>query len=304
MKCYESMSWKKNRRSKQWYNGYLFGNTEVYNPWSVINYIKTASVDKKSFPKPYRSNTSANSIIKELIEGADAGVRKEIEDLIAGETIEKPVHEDITYGDIHKTQDNLWNFLFFTGYLKVIRQRFEMDTIYLTLMIPNAEIRYIYRNTIREWFAVKLKAADFTPFYRAVMTGDSEAFEETVKHQLKECISFYDSAENFYHGFLIGLLGALQDYQIESNRESGNGRPDIMLKPYDEQKPAVIIEIKHTTKFTQMEQQCEGALAQIEEKDYAAGLLEEGYESILKYGICFCRKSCMVKCVGKENVKK
>lgn len=287
---------EKVEEAKRWYDGYLFGNTEVYNPWSIINYVKTAAADRRSFPKPYWSNTSSNSIVRELIENADAGVKKEIEDLIDGGTIEKQVHEDITYGDIRRTQDNLWNFLFFTGYLKAVSQRFEIDSIYLTMTIPNEEIRYIYRNTIREWFVQKLKVADFRPFYQAIVDGNSEVFEETVKSHLRESISFMDSAEKFYHGFLLGLLGALQDYETVSNRESGDGRPDIMLKPYDEYEPVVIIEIKHTNKFNLMEGQCDAALAQIEEKNYAAEPLDEGYSRILKYGVCFCKKSCKVKC--------
>ena len=289
---------EKTAEVKQWYDGYLFGDTEVYNPWSVINYVDDAISQTIFFPKPYWSNTSSNSIVHELIEKADSGVKKEIENLIEGGTIEKPIHEDITYGDIHRTQDNLWNFLFFTGYLKAVSQRFDVNTTYLTLTIPNEEIRYIYRNSIRDWFSQKLKAEDFTPFYRAIMEGDSECFEETVKSHLKESISFMDSAESFYHGFLLGLLGALQYYEVVSNRESGDGRPDIMLKPYDENEPVIIIEIKRTLKFSQMEEQCDAALAQIEEKNYVAEPLDEGYQKILKYGICFCRKTCKVKCAG------
>lgn len=281
---------------KTWYDGYLFGSTEVYNPWSVINYVDNAVTQPISFPKPYWSNTSSNSIVKELIQKADSRAKQEIEHLIAGGTIEKQVHEEITYGDIHQSQDNLWNFLFFTGYLKAVSQRFEVDAIYLTMKIPNAEIGYIYRNTIREWFEQRIKAEDFTPTYRAILDGNAEVFEETVKRHLSESISYFDSEERFYHGFLLGLLSPLQKYDILSNRESGDGRPDIELKPYDEKMPAVIIEIKQVKKFTQMEDGCREALRQIEEKRYADGLLEEGYEKVMKYGVCFCRKSCRILC--------
>lgn len=281
---------------KTWYDGYLFGSTEVYNPWSVINYVDDAVSQPVSFPKPYWSNTSSNSIVRELIQKADSRAKQEIEHLIAGGTIEKQVHEEITYGDIHQSQDNLWNFLFFTGYLKAVSQRFEVDTIYLTMKIPNAEIGYIYRNTIREWFEQRIKAEDFTPMYQAILGGDAEVFEDTVKRHLSESISYFDSEERFYHGFLLGLLSPLQKYDILSNRESGDGRPDIELKPYDEKMPAVIIEIKQVKKFTQMEDGCREALRQIEEKRYADGLLEEGYEKVMKYGVCFCRKSCRILC--------
>jgi hypothetical protein len=280
---------------RQWYDGYLFGDTEVYNPWSVINYVEDAQHQKNVFPKPYWSNTSSNSIVRELIENADIHVKREIEGLIAGGTIEKAVHEDITYEDVYKTQENLWNFLFFTGYLKAVKQRFDVDTVYLTMMIPNEEIRYIYRNSIMEWFGSRLKMTDFTPLYKAFAAGDCEVIENVIKAQLKSSISFYDSAEKFYHGFMLGILGAIQDYEIVSNRESGDGRADIILKPLDEQQPAIIIELKCVKSFTEMDTMCDAALRQIEDKHYNSELIMEGYLNIRKYGICFCRKSCRVK---------
>lgn len=280
---------------KQWYDGYLFGDTEVYNPWSVINYVDGVARQNWGFPKPYWSNTSSNSIIRELIEAADEGVKKEIENLIAGGTIEKPVHEDITYADIYRTQDNLWNFLFFTGYLKAVSQRFEVDTIYLTMTIPNAEIRYIYRNSIREWFEQKIKQTDFTSFYQDILAGNCEGMEQFITKQLSASISYHDSAENFYHGYLLGILSGFEGYEAESNKEHGTGRPDIVLSPFDPKKSVIIFELKKAEKFLLMEQLCEEALTQIEERDYAAEYLEEGYRSVMKYGICFCKKSCMVK---------
>ena len=280
---------------KKWYNGYRFGNTEVYNPWSVINYANDKVWNSALFPKPYWSNTSSNSIIRELIETADISAKKEIEELIAGGTIKKQIHEEITYTDIHISQDNLWNFLFFTGYLKMTNQSMEGNQIYLDLSIPNEEIRYIYQNTIREWFNQKIKSTDLTPMFQSMLRGDSEAFEDLLKKHLRESISYYDTKEAYYHGFLTGILSGLQDYEILSNREAGNGRPDILLKPYDELNPVVIIETKFTDKFSSMEKKCEDALQQIENKAYAAGPLDEGYKTILKYGICFCKKSFMVK---------
>ena len=291
MLSYYGISDKK-EELKRWYDGYLFGNVEVYNPWSVVNYIKTAITNQIAFPKPYWSNTSSNGIIKELIETADSSVRKEIEELIAGKEIKKPVHEDITYADIKESQDNLWNFLFFTGYLKMTGQLLEGNTVYLKLAIPNEEVRYIYQNTIQEWFKKSVRSKDLSSMYEALLDGNQEKFEEYIKQDLRESISYYDKKEDFYHGFLLGLLSSLEDYEILSNRESGNGRPDILLKPYDEKKPAVILELKYAEKFTQMEEKCKEALNQIDEKGYAEGLTNEGYEKILKYGICFCQKSC------------
>ncbi|MGN0252326.1 MAG: AAA family ATPase [Oliverpabstia sp.] len=171
---------------KKWYDGYRFGNTEVYNPWSVINYANDKIWSSALFPKPYWSNTSSNSIIRELIETADVSAKKEIEELIAGGTIRKQIHEEITYTDIHVSQDNLWNFLFFTGYLKMTNQSMEGNQIYLDLSIPNEEIRYIYQNTIREWFNQKIKSTDLTPMFQSMLWGDSEAFEDFLKKHLRE----------------------------------------------------------------------------------------------------------------------
>lgn len=279
---------------RQWYDGYLFGNTEVYNPWSLLNYVHDIISHNSEFPKPYWSNTSSNSIVRELIEKADCDTKKELEKLVAGDTIEKQIHEDITYGDIYQSQDNLWNFLFFTGYLKAVGRRFESDVIYLEMKIPNREIRYIYNNTIREWFQKKTKALDFSNLYHAFLSGDTETAEEFLKKQLRESISFMDSAENFYHGFLLGMLTGMQDYEILSNRESGEGRYDILLKPYDEKQPAIILELKRARKFTEMESLCRKALQQIRDRHYDQELIDEGYSIILQYGICFCKKSCKV----------
>ncbi len=286
---------QKKEEIKEWYNGYLFGGTEVYNPWSILNYVDDIVSHNTEFPKPYWSNTSSNSIIHELVVKSDSSTVHEIERLLAGESIEKPIHEDITYGDIHQSKDNLWNFLFFTGYLKAAGRSFQSDMIYLEMKIPNREVRYIYNNTIQEWFHQKTEAMDFSGLYHAILSGDTETAENLLKQQLRESISFMDSAEKFYHGFLLGLLGGLQDYRKKSKLESGNGRYDIILIPYDEQQPAAILELKRAKKFTEMENLCQEALKQIDEKNYTDALIEEGYPHILKYGICFCKKSCMVK---------
>ncbi len=279
---------------KEWYDGYLFGHVEVYNPWSVINYVSDTVYGNTEFPKPYWSNTSSNSIVRELVENADDKTKSELEMLIAGGTIEKPVHEDITYEDIYKSQDNLWNFLFFAGYLKTVEKTFSGRQIYLSMTIPNEEIVYVYENQVRDWFNNKIKAVDFSGLYAAIINCDIQAFEACLREQLRKSISFMDSAENFYHGFLLGLLGGLQGYETSSNRESGEGRYDIVLKPYDERQPAIILELKRVWRFTEMESMAMEALQQIEDKHYDAGLVDEGYLVIKKYGICFCKKSCRV----------
>lgn len=281
--------------AKQWYNGYLFGRTEVYNPWSIIKYVFDIVQKNTEFPKPYWSNTSSNSIIRDLVEQADQNTKKEIEQLIAGGTIEKQVHEEITYGDIYQTRDNLWNFLFFTGYLKEVGRRFDMESIYLTMQIPNREIRYIYNNTIRTWCQQMLESEDHSELYTAIVNGDIKRWETLLQKRLKESISFLDSAENFYHGFLLGLLAGMQDYRSISNRESGNGRYDVALEPDDRDLPVIIIELKVTAKYGEMESKCQEALQQIDEKQYDAEFVEMGYPHIMKYGICFCRKNCMIQ---------
>jgi hypothetical protein len=205
------------------------------------------------------------------------------------------VHEEITYDDIHNTQDNLWNFLFFTGYLKKISERKNERYTYLTMKIPNEEILYIYENTIKEWFDEKIKAVDFSEFYKALAAGDCATLENIIRDNLRGGISYYDSSEAFYHGFMYGVLLANQDYTMDSNRESGEGRYDLVLRPYDEREPAIIIEIKATKVLTQMEKAAESAINQIDEKHYDYELLEEGYLNILKVGMGFCKKSCKVK---------
>lgn len=280
---------------KNWYDGYRFGKTEIYNPWSIINYVNAAMTDPQAYPRPYWSNTSSNSIIKELIENADSAMKQEIEDLIAGGRVKKPVHEDITYDSIYESQDNLWDFLYFTGYLKSGRESFEDDTEYVEFMIPNREIRTIYKRTIMTWFDKKMQNMDRSELIRALEDGDCELFEKMVSEQLLETISFFDYAENYYHGFLAGLLKGAGQYLVISNRESGEGRPDLILKTPSVRGSAIILERKVSDTFQAMEQECRNALRQIESADYEAGLRAEGYSDIKKYGMCFYRKECMVR---------
>lgn len=280
---------------KNWYDGYQFGKMDIYNPWSIINYVNVALADREAPPNPYWSNTSSNSIIKELVENADSEMRQEIENLIAGGTLRKPVHEDITYDSIYESQDNLWNFLYFTGYLKAGKGSFEDDTQYMELMIPNREVRAIYKRTILTWFDKKIRNLERAKLIQALEDGDCELFERLVSEQLLDTISFFDYAENYYHGFLVGLLKGAGKYLVTSNRESGTGRPDLILKTPSVRGGAIILELKVSDTFQGMEQECQRALKQIEEADYEAGLRAEGYSDIKKYGVCFYRKECMVR---------
>ena len=284
---------------QKWYDGYCFGETEVYNPWSVINYVYSCYKNKQAFAKPYWSNTSSNSIVRSLIEHADISVKKEIEGLIEGKTIEKPIHEDITYEDMNSTQDNLWNFLFFTGYLKKISQRQEGETIYMEMAIPNSEVRYVYKNAVLRWFEEKIdrktEKKELMPLYESLLNGDAEKMGEILSENLMETISFYDYQESYYHGFLAGLLRPMGNYIVESNRESGKGRPGILVRYPSVRGKAVILELKVAKTYQELEKKCEEALRQIEEKKYEEGLRREGYKDILKYGVAFYKKECMVK---------
>ena len=280
---------------KTWYDGYQFGDTEVYNPWSVISYVNSCYKDKNALLKPYWSNTSSNSIVRTLVERADLSVKQEIEALIEGKTITKPIHEDITYDDMDSTQDNLWNFLFFTGYLKKISEHQDGEEILVEMAIPNSEVRYIYKNTVLRWFEEKTKKKELSPLYESILDGDREKMAEILSENLMETISFYDYQESYYHGFLAGMLKNIGNYIVLSNRESGNGRPDIVLKYPSVRGKAVILEIKVARTYQELESKCDEALRQIDEQKYEEALRQEGYSNILKYGIAFYRKECMVK---------
>lgn len=281
---------------RKWYNGYLFGECNVYNPWSVNKFIYDLTGTRNALPISYWANTSSNSIVKSLIEKADDDTKAQIEELIAGKTIEKVIHEDITYADIDSSMENLWNFLFFTGYLKKVKVRMNEDNeILITLAIPNEEIRLIYKNTILNWFDEGIKSRDLSKMYEAMLSGDALIFENELVELLTESISFYDAYENFYHGFLLGTLVNLRRYIIKSNRETGKGRSDIIIKYPNRRGAAVILELKVAKSFKEMSNKCDEALNQIEEKQYDKELLEEGYTNIVKYGIAFYKKDCMIK---------
>ena len=283
---------------KNWYNGYVFGSANVYNPWSSIMYVDDHVANINRLPVSYWANTSSNSIIKDLIECADDIVKSEIEGLIAGETIEKPVHEDITYGEIHESQDNLWNFLFFTGYLKKVSERFDDDTknTFLTLKIPNWEVEYIYREKILSWFQKKVKETDRTRLFNALVNFNAKTFETEMGKLLRQSISFNDYYENFYHGFLVGILMGMDGYIVKSNREGGQGRSDIFVKPLDMINPGIVIEIKVADSMRNIEEKAKEANAQIIEKGYEDELLCEGFLETRRIGVAFFKKNCKVCC--------
>ena len=281
---------------KQWYDGYLFNHFEIYNPWSLLKYVNDRKDHVTEFALPYWPNTSSNSIVREMVGEADEDAKRDLETLINGGTIEKQVHEDITYGDIHQTQDNLWNFLFFTGYLKKVGERKDGNNLQLQMKIPNIEIATIYENSISYWFDQRMKKTDRSPLKHALEEGDCEAAADFINRQLADTISFYDYAENFYHGFMAGLLVNIGGYSVKSNRESGNGRPDIVMQTANIRKGRVIIlELKIAGSIAEMEAACDRGLAQIEEQCYAEPFTTEGYPEVKKYALSFYKKECMVK---------
>ena len=279
---------------KDWYDGYIFGNAEVYNPWSVTHYIHEHVNAPDRLAEPYWSNTSSNSIVKDMIKLSDDTAKEELDRLVNGGTIEKRIHEDITYDDVHANQDNLWNFLFFTGYMKKVSERAVGDDIYITMCIPNREIRSIYRNQISLWLEDIVKQTDLNNFHNAVLNKDTDTMENFISDLLERSISTFDCSESFYHGFLLSLLYGTPRYTPRSNRETGNGRADIVLYPNRPKDPAYIFEFKVRKKFNEMEAGLNQALEQIKEKKYAEGVLEDGYIGSVSYGICFCKKSCIV----------
>ena len=283
---------------KQWYDGYLFNQIEIYNPWSIINFVYDRDRKITQFALPYWSNSSSNSIIREMVGEADEEAKEDLETLINGGTIEKRVHEDITYGDIHQSQDNLWNFLFFTGYLKKISERKDAagENLYLTMKIPNTEVKTIYQDSISYWFDQRMKQTDRSPLLHALESGDCEAAEDFINRQLMETISYFDHAESFYHGFMAGLLTNIGGYRVKSNRESGSGRPDIVLQTPNIRKGRVIIlELKLAESIADLEPAADRGLAQIEEQRYAAPFTSEGYPDVRKYAVSFYKKDCTLR---------
>ena len=280
---------------KEWYDGYLFGNTEVYNPWSVIKFLYDLYSDVNAFPRPYWINTSSNDIIRDLIVRADRETKGQIERLLSGETLDIQVHEEVTYGDMHSDGENLWNFLYFTGYLTKVNEYFKEKYIFLKVRIPNIEVMTIYENTIRNWMKEIIKKEDFHDLYQAMEEGNAQRMTDILNGQLFRSVSFYDSAENYYHGFLTGILSQSENYLVKSNRESGNGRSDIMVKSPSLRGRSFILELKVSDSIDDLEVDAEKAIQQIYDKKYMEELREEGYRKIDCYGISFFRKDCEVR---------
>ena len=279
---------------KEWYDGYRFGETEIYNPWSVLNYMQEVRTVKTAMPAPYWSNTSSNSIIHQLITNADEDTRDVVEELVNSGSVTAPIHENMVYADIEVNQDDIWSFLLFTGYLKLVETKQIGRKIYGTMVIPNQEVLSIYENTILDWFKEAVKNVSRENLLNAVLSEDVEMLNQIVGTWLEETISFYDEKENYYHGFMAGLLSGFKGYKLKSNRESGDGRPDLLFLERYGRKVAVIFELKASKERT-LDAMVNEALQQIEDRHYDSELIQEGYQKIIKYGVAFREKTCLIK---------
>ena len=289
------------RTIAKWYDGYRFGLTEIYNPWSVLNCIDSYLQNDMVACEPYWSNTSSNRIVKRLIEESNERTKSMVEELINGTPIHTQIFEDVTYGTIDVNQDYIWSFLLFTGYLKIISCETVGDETYYDMVIPNVEIKSIYKNTIRSWFIDHINRDSRTDILESVIHADAEKLEDLLCTWLTNTISCFDEQENYYLGFVTGLVSGFNGYMVVSNRESGNGRFDLVVKQRSRWHHAAILEFKVVEKYNQMTKACEDALRQIEEKDYEASLRDEQYENIAKLGICFCQKRCRVRSGGVDH---
>lgn len=284
--------------TKAWYDGYRFGAADVYCPWDVINHVDMLRSNPSAKPQPYWINTSGNALVKLFIEMADKSTRDELERLVAGEAIEKHIRLELTYDEIDSSIDNLWSVLFTTGYLT--QKGVTEDGAY-KLVIPNQEIREVYKLQIQEWFKKKVFAdtEQLQSFWQAFAMGDSEAVELFLNRTLSNSISVFDAKgrdeerENSYHMLLVGLLAGKSDWLVRSNVEAGEGFADIIVET-DDLDAGVIVELKYVQTMTAMEKSCAKALAQIRAKRYADYLHNNGREKVLLYGIAFCKKRCRV----------
>ncbi len=289
---------------KDWYDGYVFGKTEIYNPWSILKYVNSVMDEDTVACQPYWINTSSNSIIHELVVNSDAKTREKIASLIEGGGVKAPIYEDSVYADPNVNSDSIWSFLLFTGYLKRIDSELIGETVYSTMVIPNREILSIYKRIIQQWFEETVKKEKNPLLLQAVLDENPQVVQNEINCWLRKCISFYDTKENFYHGFLAGLLVGSEIYQVKSNRENGDGRTDITICEYQTREVAVVIKVKIANTFRQLDAMCDEAIKQIRNKGYAEELVDDCYRKAIRYGVAFYQKACKVKmdeCLSAEE---
>lgn len=279
-------------RIKKWYDGYCFGKTEIYCPWDVLCYLNKLAFESESEPENFWENTSHNDIIRTFLSCEGMDVTDSFEKLLASETIEVNITENLTYENLTDSEENLWSVLYLTGYLtKDIKNPVSGKTKAF-LKIPNAEIMDIFRKSVVRWFDEKIAVRDRSKLFEVLWNADTGRLSDLISELLFETISYHDYAESFYHAFLAGLF-ANAGYIVESNYESGLGRPDLVIKDKKKRR-AVIMEMKIADSLENMKKAGERALNQIEEMRYADGMYAQGYQKVIKYGAAFYRKSCLV----------
>ena len=281
---------------KDWYDGYHFGEHDIYCPWDVMNHVKNLLLNPATPPASYWEHTSHNDIIYQFISTTDADVNDKFETLLAGGYIIEPIEPNLTYDVLHSSERNIWTLLYFTGYLTRMRPEdipATPDEGCFALTIPNKEIRGLFRKSVREWYLAKTEASDRSELFDALWKGDARRLQEYISDTLFDTISFYDYHENFYHAFLAGQLSR-KGYVVKSNRENGLGRSDITVMDRKKRR-AVVIETKVSVSDEQLEAFCDEALAQVEKMQYAIGLKKSGYKQVLCIGIAFYKKQCCVK---------
>lgn len=285
---------------KEWYDGYHFGNADIYCPWDVINFVKKLLTDSNAKPSAFWINSSGNDLVKLFVDKADQSTKDEIERLVAGESVTKRIRLDLTYDEIENSIDNVWSVLFTTGYLTNIG---NPESGVYELVIPNREVHEVFVLQIQEWFQRSVAKEESMPeFSKAILEADAEGLQKQLNVIMSRMISVLDTKareeqkENFYHGLLLGLLrGGNPDWLIKSNRESGDGYSDILIEP-ENPDAGIIIEVKHAASISGLDKACENAMAQIKNRRYDEALRENGRCEILAYGIAFHKKRCRVVC--------
>ena len=292
---------------KEWYDGYRFGNVDVYCPWDVVSYLRSLRTNREAIPQNYWINTSSNAEVKEFIrQSKNLTTKREIERLMAGESITKTIHPELTYKEMYESIENIWSVLFATGYLT---QSGQVDARKFKLRIPNLEIRDIFKTQIMEYFKESVaKDGDMLGrFCKALKNGEEKKVEDIFESYLKKTISIRDTfvskemKENFYHGILLGILGIKEEWGVFSNQETGEGYSDILIET-ENSETAILIEVKYAGDGN-LDVACERALKQVEERKYDEELRENGVDKILKYGIACYMKRCKVKLAEESYIE-
>ena len=280
---------------KEWYDGYHFGTFDVYCPWDVMNYLLELQRNPQASPVSYWKNTSDNAIIRSFIDYAGSSITKKLETLMAGGSILQSVDENLTYDYLHSSEDNLWSLLYLTGYLTKAQTTIDTDELppgMMELKIPNAEIKEIFETTVVRWFDESAKTWNRKTLFDAIWSGDCDRITQELTALLRRTISYHDYREDFYHAFLAGIFTGA-GYMVDSNKEHGEGRSDVVL--YDSINGRVaVFEAKYTKALENLSSACDSALQQMNEKMYAKEY-EDDYDQIFCYGISFFKKRCLVK---------